>query len=59
MQATCPQGHEADLGEIPLDQDVRWQCPTCQAIDVIHAPVTAPDDVRYLTEGDSGSAAER
>lgn len=58
MKAICSQGHEADLGDIPLDENVRWECPTCQSVEVVRAPTTAPDDVRYITEGDAGSATE-
>lgn len=59
MQAICAQGHEAELGDVPLDEDVRWECPTCQAIQVLPATSTeAPDDVRFITDGDTGSSQE-
>jgi len=60
MRALCPQGHDNDLGEVPLDQgDVRWECAGCQAIGVVPGNVQIPDDARFLTDGDSGAADER
>lgn len=59
MQAICAQGHEAELGDVPLGEDVRWECPTCQSIQVLPATSTeAPDDVRFITDGDTGSSQE-
>lgn len=61
MLATCPQGHEHQLN-VPLDENVRWECPTCQSVSVVQAtPLTVPDDIRIITDGDTGAAddAER
>lgn len=57
---SCPQGHDSEI-DVPLDEDVRWECPLCQGVSVLRATeskVEVPDDIRHITEGDSGSASD-
>lgn len=58
MQATCANGHENNLGDLPLGENVRWECPTCQSVEVVTAAGPVPDDVRFVTDGDTGSSSE-
>lgn len=64
MIATCANGHEVDLGDVPLDQGpVWWECPDCQAkapAPGTEAPIEAPEPdlpegSTHVTDGDLGT----
>lgn len=39
--ATCINGHESDLGDVPTDEGViKWECPECQEVGDV--PGTEP-----------------
>lgn len=63
MMATCVEGHEHDLGDVPTDQGlVHWECPNCQSREIVAGTEPeivvipdSPEGITQVTDGDTGT----